>query len=131
DTFPDRVPLTYWPLPSYEGLDNWNRESQLQYWAEAATHFDQNDWLGRTAVSLSKVTPGRAGALESIAFSAQAAEILAVHPRIRATLPLEDDQIQLAKAADAKLIQPSTTSRLVASVPGLVFSAPPQDFWPQ
>jgi hypothetical protein len=128
--FADGVGLKYWPLPAPDLLTNWNRPSQLEYWFEAATHFDQLDLLQDMSVSLEQVTPGRAGAEESISLSAQAAEILATHPRIRVTLPLEDDQIQFASPNNPRLIDSSTTTRLLTSVPSLVF-APPAQPWPR
>jgi hypothetical protein len=127
--FSDGVPLTYWPLPSPDLLGNWNRSSQLAYWFQAATHFDQLDLLHKTSVALETISPGRAGAEESVGLSSQAAEILALHPGIRVTLPLEDDQIQFSGKANPKLIDPSTTTRLLTSVPSLV--APPSGAWPQ
>ncbi len=130
EMFADHIPLAYWPLPEAELLENLQRKWQLDYWSQAATHFDQNDWLGNTAVSLAKITPGRAGAQESIELSAQAAEILAVHPRIRVMLPLEEDQIQLSGQNNPNLIDPATTARLLSSCPSLVFATAPKDYWP-
>lgn len=127
--FADGVPLAYWPLPAPDLLNNWNRSSQLAYWYEAAAHFDQLDLLRNTSVALETINPGRAGAEESISLSAQAAEILALHPGIRVTLPLEDGQVQFAGQDNSKLIDPSTTNRLLTSVPSLVF-APPSSLWP-
>ena len=57
--FADGVGLKYWPLPAPDLLTNWNRPSQLEYWFEAATHFDQLDLLQDTSVSLEQLTPGR------------------------------------------------------------------------
>ncbi len=53
-----------------------------------------------------------------------------MHPRIRVTLPLEDDQVQFANPNNPRLIDSSTTTRLLTSVPSLVF-APPVQPWPQ
>ena len=130
DAFADHVALTYWPLPTPDLLNNWNRKSQLDYWFTAATHFDQMNWLDDTAVSLETTTPGRAGSAESVELSAQAAEILNEHPRIRVALPLEDDQIQFATKDNPKLIDSSTTVRLLTSVPSLVFAPPAQTWTP-
>jgi hypothetical protein len=128
DAFADRIGLRYWPLPPAEMLDRFDRSSQIQYWSAAATHFDQNDWLGLTAISLDKFAPGRVNAVESIQLSAEAAEILRAHPRVRVLAPLEDGQIQLANAANPNWIDRSTTGRLLAASPSLV-STPAQP-WP-
>ncbi|MDB5289031.1 MAG: hypothetical protein JWL69_272, partial [Phycisphaerales bacterium] len=129
DAFADRIGLRYWPLPPAEMLDRFDRSSQLQYWAAAATHFDQNEWLGLTAISLDKFGPGRVNAVESLQISADAAEILRAHPRVRVLAPLEDGQIQLASANNPRLIDPSTTGRLLAASPSLVSA--PSNPWPQ
>src|SRR5690606_33878889 len=96
DAFADKVPLSYWPLPMIDHLDRFDRTSQLQYWLEAATHFDQLEWLDQTSIRLPGRPGQRAGAAESVRISAEAAQILRTHPRLRVTLPLEDDQVQLA-----------------------------------
>src|SRR5207253_1218363 len=82
------------------------------------------------AVQVEKLTPGRAGAADSIQLSADAQEILASHPRIRVTVPLEDDQIQLAGATNPQLIDPAATDRLMSASAGLVSNTPIQP-WPQ
>lgn len=127
--FADRTPLGYWPLPQVNYLDRFDRKSQIEYWTEAARHFDQREWLSRSAVFLEKPTPGRASAAECIQLSADAAQILNAHPRIRVVAPLELDQIQLAGQGNPGLIDPITTSRLMAAGKGLVFASPIQA-WP-
>jgi hypothetical protein len=128
DMFADKVPLGYWPLPAAEGLFNFDPKSQREYWADAATHFDQNDWLVRSPVFMES-KPGRASALDSLIISGEAANLLNAHPRIRVAIPLEDDQIQFAGAGNPNLIQPQHTPRLITSNPGIVFSSPIQN-WP-
>lgn len=127
--FDDKVPLGYWPLPACEGLFTFDPASQRQYWADAATHFDQMDWLSRSSVFIEKSTPGRASALEGVKFSVDAAAALTAHPRVRVAVPLEDDQIQFASADTANLIPTTETSRLITANPGVVFASPIQS-WP-
>ncbi|MDT9121236.1 hypothetical protein RSW84_27720, partial [Escherichia coli] len=79
DCFDDGMCLNYWPLPKPDYLDNFDLESQQQYWSMAATHFDQNDWLPKTSVRISKVTAGRATPADAIELSATAAQLLASH----------------------------------------------------
>ena len=67
--FDDKVPIGYWPLPAAEGLYSFDPASQRQYWADAATHFDQNDWLARAPVFIEKANPYRATALEAVKLS--------------------------------------------------------------
>lgn len=129
--FADHSPLNYWPLPEPDGLKNYDLHSRLQYWSQAATHFDQNEWLPKTSVSLSKITPGRATAADSLELSNEAAQLLDAHKRMRVTLPLEDDQVQLSAGGNGAggLIDPADTPRLLTASPSLVF-APPLQQWP-
>ncbi len=127
--FADRIPLGYWALPAVNGLFNYDLKSQTDYWALAASHFDQKDWLMRSSVFLEKPTSGRANTRESLSISAEAAAVLAAHPRIRVCVPLEDDQIQLATQSNPKLISIDSTSRLITANPGMVFLSPMQS-WP-
>jgi hypothetical protein len=129
DPFADKVPLGFWPLPACDGLLNYDPKSQSEYWADAATHFDQNDWLARCPVFMEKEKPGRATAMESVNISADAASVLGAHSRIKVAVPLEDDQIQLATPGNPNLIKAEDTQRLLSSNPGIVFSSPIQT-WP-
>jgi hypothetical protein len=129
DMFADKVPLGFWPLPATDGLFNYDPSSQRQYWAEAATHFDQNDWLARSPVFLEKVTPGRATPIESIKLSSEAASVLRAHTRVRVAVPLEDDQIQFANDGNQSLIRPDDSGRVLTANPPIVFSSPIQG-WP-
>ena len=75
-------------------------------------------------------TTGRAGTVESLQLSADAAQVMTAHPRLRLTLPLEDDQLQFASATgNANLFDPQMTSRLSTHAPSLVFN-PPSTQWP-
>jgi hypothetical protein len=95
------VPLAFWPLPAPDMLEQFRRDSQLQYWANAATHFDQNDWLDRAPVWVEKVTPGRATTPRRRSSRAMAAETLALDHRVRVAVPLEADQLRIADAGPA------------------------------
>jgi hypothetical protein len=129
EIFRDRVPLGYWPLPTVFGLSTYDAQSRQQYWANAAGHFDQNDWLDRAPVVLEKPTSGRANLAESIELSSDAAGVLAAHSRVRVAVPLEDDQIQLETLSSRNLIKPQDAKRLITTNPGVVFSSPIQS-WP-
>ncbi len=129
EMFPDKIPVGYWPLPAVNGLANYDLKSQSDYWAEAASHFDQRDWLRFSSVFVEKQTPGRANTGESLSFSADAAAILASHPRIRVCVPLEDDQVQFASEQNPRLIDSAASSRLITANPGIVFTSPIQN-WP-
>lgn len=157
--FDDRMPVGFWPLPAPAFLAQYDRDSRLQYWSLAATHFDQNDWLDQSPIWVEKVTPGRVTEAESAALSASAAETLAIHSRVRIVVPLETDQLHLEEgpggaAADApdsdapaagapgadapadnnnhklRRIDPASVTRLFAAAPGLVF-APTMRLWPE
>ena len=130
--FADKIPLDYWPLPEPEYLQSYDPESLLAYWRQAATHFDQNDWLDSTSVAIGRSKVGRATAGDSIELSAEAAQILSAHPRVRVTVPLEDDQIQIAGPINPRLVDPITLPRVLTASPGLVYAPPPQGWeWPE
>lgn len=122
--FADLIPLGYWPLPVIDGLDRHDESSRLEYWQNAAGHFDGLDWLLRSSVAISRRGAGRVDLEESVELSGLAARILASHPRIRVTVPLEEEQIQLASPAYPRHIAPDALSRLLYAAPGLV-SVPP------
>jgi hypothetical protein len=127
--FPDRVPLAFWPLPEIDFLSNYPPAARLQYWAAAAAHFDQYDWLTRAPVWLNKTTPGRATAVDRLTLSAEAARVLAANPRVRVTLPLEPDQVEFRSDANPGLIEPTSADRLLPASPALVGETPLQT-WP-
>ena len=127
--FADRVALGYWPMPSVDFLDRFDRASQLEYWGQAAAHFEQKNWIDKTAVWIDNLSPGRPSSSESIELSAQASEVLNVHPKLRVTLPLEMDRVQLAGPRNETFVQPKSTERLIAEAPGIVFASPIKP-WP-
>lgn len=129
-TFPDRTALGFWPLPTPDYLDRFDPKSRADYLTLAATHFDQFDWIDRAPLWLEKTTPGRIRPADTIELSAEAAEVMALHPRVRVTLPLENDQLQLADPNQPKMIPPPAAPRLWATAPELVFS-PPVQKWPE
>lgn len=124
DVFPDKAPFGYWTIPTIDNLDHYPAQSKAQYWSEAAAHFDQFNWLERSAVVLEKQTPGRATARDSVELSVEAQQVLSVHPRIRVTVPLEDSQLALAGTGNTNLIDPKSAERIIAASAGLVSSAP-------
>src|SRR5207244_2543957 len=73
--------------------------------------------------------PGRAGNLESLQMSADAAQFLKAHPKVRVTLPLEEDQVHLATKNEAGFIDAQLADRLLLAAPGIVFNSPMQQ-WP-
>lgn len=129
EVFPDKQPIGFWPLPEIDNLNNYDQRSQRQYWFEAAKHFDQLDWLTRSAVVLRSAEGGRARSDEAIKLSDDAAGILAINPRLRCEVPLEDDQVQFANSSNSDLIKPDTANRLITANPGLVFNTPLRT-WP-
>jgi hypothetical protein len=129
DAFADKVPLGYWPLPTLDKLDLHERSSRNEYWQAAAAHFDAMQWLGRSAVVVEKRSPGRMTLEETYEFSEQAAQILSAHPRIRVSVPLEEEQIHLASVQFPRLIPADSLDRLLYAAPGLV-SVPPVERLP-
>jgi hypothetical protein len=131
--FPDKIPLGYWSLPTIDYLDNYDIPSRRDYWANAATHFNAQDWLDRCPVFMQNSTenspPGRAAAPGSVQISSLAAQILQAHPGVRVMAPLEDEQLQFASADHPDLLDPSDTWRIISASPGPVFASPTHS-WP-
>jgi hypothetical protein len=130
DGFADKLPLGYWPLPASPYLANFDIASRAQYWGIVATHFDQLDLLPTTAVTIENPNLGRVSTADSYKLSAEAARVLASHPRVRVNVPLEEEQVQFADDSNPALIDTATLPRLVTAAPGLVFAAPNRN-WPK
>lgn len=94
--FSDGMSIAHWPLPEAEQLLSLDARSRLSYWEQCASHFDHRDWLDFSSVSLRKVAGGRPSGAEVIEMSMEAARLLASHPRISVSTPLEDGQVQVA-----------------------------------
>jgi hypothetical protein len=130
NAFSDRVPLGYWPMPADQHLANYDPQSQHDYWKAVASHFDQLDWISRSAIVLDPDRAGgRANAMESVKLSADAAALLDMNSRLRVAVPLEDDQITFATDNTPSLIKPQSANRLLTANPGLVFASPERN-WP-
>lgn len=129
--FADRVPLGFWPLPTPDYFQTYDAQSRGEYLQQAAGHFDQLDWMTRAAVAIGEAAGGgtsaeRASAEASLRYSADAQRTLALHPRMRAILPLQEDQLRLADETSPMMLAPDHVARLIASAPPLVFFPPLQ-----
>jgi hypothetical protein len=127
--FTDHHPAAFWPLPAPDSLANFDLASRIQFWRQAADHFYQMQWLDRSPVVLHPDSPGQITDAEMILMSAEARQILGCDPQIATLLPLRDDQIQLASAANPSAIALNSTSRLLTAAAGLISPAPTHD-WP-
>lgn len=131
EAFPDRVPLGFWPLPAPDGIGAMDDLSTAQYFADAASHFAQQDWLPRSAIALASSAVGRPSAPASIDLSGTAAKALSSHPLVRAMVPMDADQVQFTESmTGTQLVSPAVGGRLMVTTPGLV-AAPPAGSWPR
>ena len=89
DLFADGVPIPHWPLPDVTALANYPVEDRLQYWQEAANHFDANGWLDRSPAVIRQQVPVPPS--EFVSLSAEAGDLLRSHPRVKVQLPLEKE----------------------------------------
>lgn len=120
----DRAPLAFWPMPSPDFLQNFDPKSRADYWRAAAAHFEENGWLERSPVLLTR------GARETAAsICAETRRVLSVHPGVRAALPIRDDQLELASPTNPLAIEPASTARMLTASPGLIDTSPTQQ-WP-
>jgi hypothetical protein len=127
--FSDNAPIAFWPMPAPDSLSQFDLPSRLQFFKAAATHFDQLQWLDHCPVVLNTHIVGPPSQADAAVTSAQAGQILRVHPRQSVMLSLEDDQLQLDSPGNPSAIASETTSRLLTVSPGLVCSSPIRD-WP-
>lgn len=123
--FEDREPLGAWQLPAIDFLFNYPANARRDYYANAAAHFDAKDWLTRSPVWIEGTRadfgPERLRLLE------QASNVFAAHPRVRAALPLESEQLQFADVGGNPTLPPrADAARIVTASPGLVFNTPIQ-----
>jgi hypothetical protein len=130
DGFADLVPLGYWPLPAPDYLEKHEPASRVEYWRAAAGHFDQMDWLSKASVAVEKKTGGRVRLAETGEISREAGELLAIHPRLRVTVPLSEEQVVLSGAGGPKRIDAGDLDRVMYAAAGLV-SAPPMQKLPE
>ena len=122
--FADKVPMGSWELPRIDFLQNIPAAARLEYYASAAGHFDQKDWLRFSPVTLDKLKPGRATVDERLLLSAEAARVLRSHQRLRVQVPLELDEVQVSDNPTSNLIPAVATGRLDCVAPGLISSSP-------
>lgn len=130
--FADRMPLAFWPLPTIDYLDNYSLPSRLDYWQQAAVHFDQLGWLAAAPAPLYALAPRALDMAEARTLSAEAAALIEHHPRLSVMLPLDHDHVGFAapgQSAAPGLIDPQLAGRLLLSAPGLIGTA--QSDWPQ
>jgi len=131
DSFPDKVPLGHWPLPTLDYFSTYDPQSRGEYLTQAAAHFDQLDWMTRSAAQIGDEVTGRATAEQSVRFSVYAQQMIALHPRMRVMLPLQEDQLQRATPGRETMLADENLQRLIAAAAPLVFSSPlqrlPQD----
>ncbi len=133
--FADHQPVGFWPMPGFDSLGDFDLNARIQYWHQAALHFDQWQFLDRMPVVLqresmgSPIASGSITEADSLLLSSEARQILTSHPRVTAMLPMQDDQTQLVSPANPSAIGLESTSRLITVAPGLVCASPIRD-WP-
>jgi hypothetical protein len=119
EAFADTVPAVFWPLPAMDRLADYPAAQQAAYWAEVAAHFDQLDWLGRSA-ALVPPGGGPVDMTESFRLSDAAAALLEAHGRLRATVPLTLEQLRPAGPGEPGRLRPEDAGRLLVAADPLV-----------
>jgi hypothetical protein len=118
ESFADRVPLQYWPLPAAPSLDRFDPKSRADYWAQAAGHFDQLGWLDRAPVWLRSPSSATATEPDAPSIADEAARVLSAYPRVSVAVPLRDDQL----AAQAGAVPTGDAERVITTGAPLVSS---------
>lgn len=119
NAFSDLVPLGHWPIPQADRLYNYATSKRLEYWAAAAEYFEQQEWLDRAAIDVPPRSEGRASLQDSLEISRLAAQLLAAHPRVRVSLPLEEELVQQATPENPGLIPWGNLDRILFAAPGI------------
>ena len=130
DAFADKVPIGYWPLPAAQYVFNFNAQARSQYWAAAASHFDQLNLLSHAPLLLEADAGGPPNPAQAIALSQEADRLMAVHQNIVICLPLEDDQLTFQGPNNAGIDPATTKKQLLTIAPGIVFASPSNP-WPK
>ncbi len=129
DAFPDNVALGFWPLPKDHLLDKYAPAQQKAFWTATAARFNQMNWLSRSAAAIEKTGKGPVKPVEALLMSKDAAMVLASHPKLRVSVPLEADQVQIASANNNAGVDAGDLERLMPAAQGLIKSpaqgAPP------
>lgn len=118
--FADRVPVRYWPLPAAQSLAQYDLKSRLDYWSQATSHFGQLNWLANSAIPLATNRPGAPSDTEAKDLVMEASQILAACPKVRVTLPVEDEQL-----GGQAVIPAPDRDRILTVSPALVSPARP------
>lgn len=124
DDFADRVPVGFWALPTPDYFATYDPQSRGEYLAQAAAHFDQLDWMTRSAIPIGEEVIGRANAEQSLRYSAEAQSVVSLHPRMRVQVPVSEDQLQLAGDDKSPMLARELVQRLIAAAPPLVSASP-------
>ena len=120
ELFPDRVPLRYFPLPAAQSLDRYDPRSRADYWAAAASHFQQLGWLDRAPVWLGNQDVSLSSPTRADALCDEAARILGANPQVKVALPLQDEQL----ARGPQPIGDSTAERIITAGVPLIWAVP-------
>jgi hypothetical protein len=127
--FADGIGAGVWPLPGVDFLSNYPIASQRQYLNAAAAHFDSRDWLIRAPVWVADRAPTSGAQKRELLRRTN--DVLSSHPRIRAAIPIEADDIDYAAGADTQdLPQPTFVDRIWSAAPSLVSNSPTRQVVP-
>ena len=124
ETFADHRPAELWPVPSALGLDRYDARSRLDYWSEAAAHFDQLGWLPRSVVWPFPESDG--GASDPRQLFAEAAQLLSRHSQVRVALPVDDQQVEASQV----VLDNRARQRLLTAGASLISSIRPPPIGP-
>ncbi|HZZ41431.1 MAG TPA: hypothetical protein VFE58_00710 [Tepidisphaeraceae bacterium] len=129
DGFADHVPYGYWPLPKADNLDRYDRDSRMEYWQGAATHFDQKDWLGQATVLMDRQMGGNEQRRQRDV-TAEAADIVRAHTKVRVTAPVPAETLDVSERAAEGRVDLANAGRVAGWGPGLVYMAGGKQ-WPK
>lgn len=126
EVFADRLPAGYWPIPWVENLHLHETSSRLGYFKSAAEHFQELEYLDRSAVELTSGRPGHPGLMQSVELSEQIGLLLRLNPNLRVRASLDEEHVQLSTPQNPRRVPEDAIDRLMYMAAGLVSTPPIQ-----
>ena len=122
-----KIPVRCWPVPKIDNLNLFDAPTQRDYTKAALSHFDQERWLDQAVIEPDYAEPSdpapRAKPDDADVCRAAAA-VLAISPRARVLVPIEQSRLVFQTDDDPTLLDPATADRIVSVSPGLLAMRP-------
>ena len=124
--FADRRPIGYWPVPTPDGLDDFDLTARCQYRAAVADHFDARRWAAAGGGAPANVCPvvlrsdaaGPVTDAAALLLSTEARATIDAVSTLPVLVPARDDQLPTASHDTPGLLTPAGGGRLLTRAVG-------------